>query len=226
MLHHFTTRKFQSDNVNHLIGKLLKERNELLGLYFENANILSNNVNHESRELWSDFGGQLMDYPCRAHLKTYPELERIGGSASIDKPTLAQLTEGVDAFVDFHDRYFQLGSDETEEGEGFGSSGEPETHRFAELLGLLLEGGTLSTEERAELFDNLTRDFGSLGEKLGDRIELEDKLLDLFTKYLERTRQISASMALSRNGTAGVRPSVEVRGLDNKPRPGPSSSKK
>lgn len=223
MLHHFTTRKFQSDNVNHLIGKLLKERNELLGLYFENANILSNNVNNESRELWSDFGGQLMDYPCRAHLKTYPELERIGGSASIDKPTLAKLTDTVDAFVDFHDRYFQLDSEE--EGEGGEGSGQPETHRFAELLALLLEGGNLSAEDRAELFDNLTQDFGNLGEKLGDRIELEDKLLDLFTKYLERTRQISASMALSRNQTAGVRPSIEVRSLDKTPRPSPNTKK-
>ncbi len=203
MLHQFKGLKSRSDNINLEIGKLLRERNALLSSFFENATSSPLSGNADSQETWEDFGERLMGYPCHAHFKTYPELERMGSSQAIDKRLLAKLRETAHSFVDFHDRYFDVGpleedvqfQDHSMQNQESALNNEKS---FAKLLSRLFEGEKISEEERAELADHLSYDMSNLGETLGDHVALEDQLLEKYVQYLKRDRTMSPPMVMSK----------------------------
>lgn len=188
MLTQFKRIQSSSETVNLLIGKLLRERNKLLSGYVDTVSSMPLAPNADCQEMLEEFGEELMAYPARLHFQTLPELEKIGGSQSINKKIVDKLQQTTEKFVEFHDQYFPI-EDEAD--------AELHNHKFAQQLVTLFEGGTLSSAEKAELFEHLRKDLSDLGETLGDHIALEDQLLDLFAKYLKQTRQISTDMAFS-----------------------------
>jgi len=192
----FNQLRSRGNQSHKIIVKWLKEREELFRLYFENVSSMPLPGNIDAQETWQAFGQVLMDYLSTGHFQIYSEFEKVGSpQSSIDQSILAELRETTEKFVDFHDKYFDLGPAEDND-ELLASNNMSGENSFAQQLTRLFEGKTLSAENEAQLFAKLSQDLSNLGETLGNHVDLEDKLL---AHYLRHATQILPSLILSRH---------------------------
>lgn len=194
MLHQFKGIESRSNQINQVIGKLVKERNKLLSLFVEDISPMpsSFSADADSREAWEAFGEQLVAYPCLGILGSYEKLEKLGSSKSINKPILAKIRETSGEIVEFHDRYFDRGpEDENDE------ILQDSRSDLAEQISTLFAGGSIPEEARTQLLKELSQDLSKLGITLEDYVALENRLLEKYSQYLKQTAQISPSVMLT-----------------------------